>query len=245
VLQDVDLDVPEGQVTALLGPNGAGKSSLVLALAGLLPAEAGTVRLGKQELLGERPEAVRAVGLAAVPEGHRVLTKLTVEENVRVAAGKRSRGDIERAWAVFPELVPLRDRTAGTLSGGEQQMLALAQAIVGGPRVILADEMSLGLTPLIVRRLVEVVADLATEGIGSCSSSSSRTWRWGWPGGCWWWNGAASASTGRRPTCGRGPVCSMPPTSAWFPTELVSYPEVGVVNARERRPLRDGYVTKR
>jgi branched-chain amino acid transport system ATP-binding protein len=164
VLDAVDLDVPEAQVTALLGPNGAGKTTLVLALAGLLPIAAGDVSLDGVPLRGQRPEDIRSLGLAAVPEGHRVLTKLTVDENVRVAAA--APGEIERAWSAFPELGPLRSRVAGLLSGGEQQMLALAQALVARPRIVLVDEMSLGLAPLVVHRLMRVVTDLAADGVG-------------------------------------------------------------------------------
>ena len=104
VLDAVDLDVPEAQVTALLGPNGAGKTTLVLALAGLLPITAGDVELDGVALRGRRPEDIRSLGLAAVPEGHRVLTKLMVDENLRVAAA--APGEIERGWSAFPELVP-------------------------------------------------------------------------------------------------------------------------------------------
>ncbi|MEV4371257.1 MULTISPECIES: ATP-binding cassette domain-containing protein [unclassified Nonomuraea] len=161
VLHDVTLDVPPGRITALLGANGAGKSTLVLAVAGLLPVEAGTVTADGDELTGLRPERVRALGVAAVPEGHRVLRSLSVADNLRVAGP-----DPGPALAAFPELAGLRDRRAGTLSGGQQQMLALAQAVTGGPRYLLVDELSFGLAPAVVSRLVPALAALAEAGAG-------------------------------------------------------------------------------
>ncbi|NUR84283.1 MAG: ATP-binding cassette domain-containing protein [Nonomuraea sp.] len=161
VLHDVDLDVPPGEITALLGANGAGKSTLVLAVAGLLPAASGGVTADGDELTGLRPERVRALGVAAVPEGHRVLRSLTVADNLRVAGP-----DPAPAMTAFPELDELRDRRAGTLSGGQQQMLALAQAMIGRPRYLLVDELSFGLAPAVVARLVPALAALAEGGVG-------------------------------------------------------------------------------
>jgi len=166
IVRDVDLDVRPGEVTALIGPNGAGKSTLVLAVTGLLPA-AGSIRLGDTELVGRRPDQIRRAGLAAVPEGHRVLTDLSVRDNI-TAATTRSATDraLARAFETFPELEPLADQRAGSLSGGQQQMLAFSQALVGDPDVIVIDEMSLGLAPVIVERLTEVVASISTAGVG-------------------------------------------------------------------------------
>ncbi|MFI7465875.1 ABC transporter ATP-binding protein [Nonomuraea sp. NPDC049646] len=161
VLHDVTLDVPPGEITALLGANGAGKSTLVLAVAGLLPVEAGAVSADGDGLTGLRPERVRALGVAAVPEGHRVLRSLSVADNLRVAGP-----DPGPALAAFPELAGLLDRRAGTLSGGQQQMLALAQAVTGGPRYLLVDELSFGLAPAVVSRLVPALAALAEAGAG-------------------------------------------------------------------------------
>ncbi|WP_184889539.1 ABC transporter ATP-binding protein [Sphaerisporangium siamense] len=170
VLHGVDLAVPRGKVTALLGANGAGKSSLVLTVAGLLRPTAGTVVAGGDDLTGLRPERVRAAGVAAVPEGHRVLADLSVADNLRVAGAGLPKREVPAAVAaaveVFPELHDLTDRPAGTLSGGQQQMLALAQALVARPRYLLVDELSLGLAPVVVARLVPVLADLAARGIG-------------------------------------------------------------------------------
>jgi branched-chain amino acid transport system ATP-binding protein len=170
VLHDVSIRLEAGKTVAMLGPNGAGKSSLVLAIAGVLPISGGTVTLGGRRLEGLAPDAVRQAGIAAVPEGHQVLTALTVEENLAVAVLTRDRDRIgeavERAYGVFPELREIRDRPAGALSGGQQQMLALAQGLTARPAFLLADEMSLGLAPVVVGRLMKVVERIVGEGIG-------------------------------------------------------------------------------
>ena len=170
VLRGVSLRVPRGEVTALLGPNGAGKSSLVLTIAGLLPASAGTVKVGSTRISGLSPEKVRALGIATVPEGHRVLRNLSVAENLRVASGRMSREDaaagMERVLSRLPELKALLERRAGKLSGGEQQMLAIAQAVIDPPDFLIIDELSLGLAPVVVRRLVPTLTQIAAAGVG-------------------------------------------------------------------------------
>lgn len=170
VVNDVDIIVRAGEVTALLGPNGAGKSSLVLGMAGVLRPLAGSVRLGETELVGVAPHKVRARGLAAVPEGHRVLTQLSVHDNLHAAGSMHSRSDagdaIEEALEIFPELRERFGQLAGTLSGGQQQMLALAQALVSRPKFLIADELSLGLAPVIVSRLVEALREIVAAGTG-------------------------------------------------------------------------------
>jgi branched-chain amino acid transport system ATP-binding protein len=170
VVKDVSFEVPAGQVTALLGPNGAGKSSLVLAVGGVLRPRPGSVRLSGAELAGRRPEKVRAAGVAIVPEGRRLLTDLTVEENLRVATYTLSRKDAtagrERALELFPRLAERRGVPARALSGGEQQMVVLAQALVSQPKFILIDELSLGLAPVIVNRLIPVIRAITDSGIG-------------------------------------------------------------------------------
>jgi len=170
VLHDITLRLEAGRAVALLGPNGAGKSSLVLALAGLRPIDAGTVSLDGRKLNGLPPHLIRRAGIAAVPEGHRVLTRLTVRENLEVAAAGSDASDraaaVAQAQATFPELAALADRPAGTLSGGQQQMLAFAQGLAARPTFLLADEMSLGLAPLVVRRLMQAVERIVAEGIG-------------------------------------------------------------------------------
>ena len=170
VVDGVSLTVRPGQVTALLGANGAGKSELVLAVAGLLPVAKGSVTVDGTPITGAKPDRIRAAGVAAVPEGHQVLTQLTVAENLAVAGSLLSPADAEAALAdvfsIFPELAERKQQLAGTLSGGQQQMVAIGHALMARPRFILIDEMSLGLAPLIVKRLTQVVAALAAKGIG-------------------------------------------------------------------------------
>jgi branched-chain amino acid transport system ATP-binding protein len=170
IIHGVDIEIPPGKITALLGANGAGKSSLVLSIAGALPVERGQITLDGKPINGLRPENVRRLGVVAVPEGHRVLGELTVEENLRVAGTALSRraldAAVDRALGTFPELKTRLSARAGTLSGGQQQMLVLAQAIVSEPRYILADELSFGLAPVVVARLVPVLEAFAAKGIG-------------------------------------------------------------------------------
>lgn len=170
IIHGITIEIPPGKITTLLGANGAGKSSLVLAIAGALPITAGEIRLDGAPINGKRPEAVRRLGIAAVPEGHRVLIDLTVDENLRVAGTHLGRAELETAVGAaletFPELLPRRKARAAELSGGQQQMLVLAQAIVSKPRYILADELSFGLAPVIVSRLVPVLEQFARDGIG-------------------------------------------------------------------------------
>ena len=170
VVREVSLSVPAGRVTALLGPNGAGKSSLVLAVAGVLRPTAGAIAVDGRAIGGRRPEQVRAAGVATVPEGHRVLGELSVADNLRVAGGRQSTGTrhaaLEQVLDLFGELRELQDRRAGSLSGGQQQMLALGQALIARPRYLIVDELSLGLAPVVVRRLVPALAAIAEQGVG-------------------------------------------------------------------------------
>jgi branched-chain amino acid transport system ATP-binding protein len=170
VVRDVSITVTPGEVTALLGPNGAGKSSMVLAIGGVLPLTTGTVTLGTQQLAGRRPERIRRAGLAIVPEGRRLLPELTVEDNLKIAtytlpkkAGNAAR---TRALEMFPELQKRLSNQARDLSGGEQQMVVLAQALVSQPKIIIIDELSLGLAPVIVQRLIPTLRTLTEAGIG-------------------------------------------------------------------------------
>ena len=168
LLAGVSLTIQPGQVTAVIGANGAGKSELVLALAGMLPISAGTVTLDGQPLK-PTPESIRRAGIAAVPEGHRVLTALSVDDNLRAAGsllGPKAPAQRTEVYAIFPELAERKPQLAGTLSGGQQQMLALGHALMCAPRYLLIDEMSLGLAPLIVKRLLGVVTTLKAQGTG-------------------------------------------------------------------------------
>lgn len=170
MLHDVSLTIPAGEITTLLGPNGAGKSTLVLAVGGVLRATSGTVRLGERDLSGARPEQVRGAGVAIVPEGRRLLPGLTVEDNLRVATYALDRASartgIEKALELFPELEKRWKAECRLLSGGEQQMVVLAQALVSSPKVILVDELSLGLAPVIVKRLAPALESVAASGVG-------------------------------------------------------------------------------
>jgi len=170
VVAGVSLEIPPGQVTALLGANGAGKSSLVLAVGGLLRKSGGRVLLGDRELTRLRPEQVRAAGVAVVPEGRRLLPALTVADNLRVATyslgAAQAKAGVAHALELFPELEKRWNHTARLLSGGEQQMVVLAQALVSQPRFVLVDELSLGLAPVVIQRLVPVLQSVATSGVG-------------------------------------------------------------------------------
>jgi branched-chain amino acid transport system ATP-binding protein len=170
VLREVSLEVPPGEVTALLGPNGAGKSTLVLTVAGVIRPSAGRVLLGERDLTRKPPERIRRTGVAVVVEGRRVLRELSIAENLRVATygldREQAEQGIDYAVELFPELTRRWDTTADLLSGGEQQMVVLAQALVSRPSVLVVDELSLGLAPLVVKRLVPTLASVAASGVG-------------------------------------------------------------------------------
>jgi branched-chain amino acid transport system ATP-binding protein len=170
VVHEVSLEIAPGQVTTLLGPNGAGKSSLVLAVGGVLRPEAGSVTLGDGDLAGRRPERIRAAGIAVVPEGRRLLPDLSVEDNLKVATYSLTRAEAEEgmkyALELFPELEARLDLRGGSLSGGEQQMLVLAQGLVSRPKFMLIDELSLGLAPVVLQRLIPRIRTVAESGVG-------------------------------------------------------------------------------
>ena len=170
VLHDVSVDVLPGKITTLLGSNGAGKSTLVLAVAGLVRATSGTVAFGDHDLTNRRPEKIRATGVAVVPEGRRLLPELTVADNLRVATYSLTSDEAESGVAhvleLFPELKPLWNTVARNLSGGEQQMVVLAQALSARPSMLLVDELSLGLAPVVVKRLIPTLSEVAASGVG-------------------------------------------------------------------------------
>jgi branched-chain amino acid transport system ATP-binding protein len=162
VFRDLELDVEAGSVLALLGPNGAGKSTLLLTLAGLLPARAGTVAVDGVRLRNGNPVAASRAGVVLVPDNRSLFTTLTVDENLEVA--RRHNGPAPRELLdVFPALEKRWRLTAGALSGGEQQMLAMARALIQQPKVLLVDEMSMGLAPLVVETLFETVQRIASD----------------------------------------------------------------------------------
>ena len=165
VLHGVDLRVPPGAAVALLGSNGAGKTTLLKAVAGLLPARAGQV-VFQGAPIERRPANARArAGVCLIPEGRGIFRRLTVRENLSMQVGRRRlNGCLEKATARFPKLGQRMDQVAGTLSGGEQQMLALARALVSDPAVVMADELSVGLAPVVVDEIFEALAVLRAEG---------------------------------------------------------------------------------
>ncbi|HSW06050.1 ABC transporter ATP-binding protein [Aquabacterium sp.] len=168
VVHGFDLDVAAGEIVALLGPNGAGKSSIVLALAGAVARSQGRVRVHGTALEGLSPDAVRRAGLAIVPEGHHLLGSLSVHDNLRAAAMLLPAAEVEPAIArvlkILPELEAKLAQPGRTLSGGQKQMVCMAQALLARPKVLVVDELSLGLAPLVVRRLAEVVRRAAADG---------------------------------------------------------------------------------
>jgi branched-chain amino acid transport system ATP-binding protein len=162
-LHGISLTVDEGEVVALLGANGAGKTTTLKAVSGTVRTE-GAVRFAGRDAAKRTPDGMARGGIAHVPEGRGILGELTVWENLRMGAYVRRRGgDFERVLAQFPVLGRRRDQQAGTLSGGEQQMLALARALVSRPRLLMLDEPSLGLAPMVVHELFRVVGELNRE----------------------------------------------------------------------------------
>ena len=162
VVRDLSLTVHGGEVVVLLGPNGAGKTTTLLTVSGLLPAIAGQVRVLGRDVANRAVHKIARSGLAHVPEDRSLFFQLTVAENLRLGS---ARGDSDAALALryFPALEPLMDRRAGLLSGGEQQMLAMGRALTVPPKLLIVDELSLGLAPIIVERLLPVVREVADE----------------------------------------------------------------------------------
>jgi branched-chain amino acid transport system ATP-binding protein len=170
VVHGIRLRVPPGAITALMGPNGAGKTSTVLGIAGVVEPAFGEIWLDGVDLKGKDADEIRRHGVATVPEGHQVLRDLSVRDNMRVAGSDMSRGELDaalqRTLELFPELKDRLAQMAGDLSGGQQQMVALAQALIVTPRFLVIDELSFGLAPMIVARLVPVIRRIAAGGVG-------------------------------------------------------------------------------
>ncbi|MDP9820902.1 ABC transporter ATP-binding protein [Nocardioides massiliensis] len=171
-LRGVSLEVPDQKIVALLGANGAGKSTVLRALSGLLDVHDGVIRKGGVTLDGKpvghlRPAAMTKRGIKHVLEGRRIFKELTVEENLRVgahAAPRETKANLTRVYDLFPRLVERKDGTAGYLSGGEQQMLAIGRALMSGPRYLLLDEPSLGLAPLVVAQIRDIIVEINNQG---------------------------------------------------------------------------------
>ena len=162
VVRNLHLTVDAGEVVALLGPNGAGKTTTLLTTSGLNPILSGDIRVLGQSVKGRRPHLIAREGLAHVPEDRSLFFQLTVRENLRLGAA-RGAADLDQALGYFPALEKLMDRRAGLLSGGEQQMLAMARALTVKPKMLMVDEMSLGLAPIIVERLLPVLRRIADD----------------------------------------------------------------------------------
>jgi branched-chain amino acid transport system ATP-binding protein len=162
VVRNLNLHVNEGEVVALLGPNGAGKTTTLLTTSALNPILDGDIRVMGNSVKGRRPHLIAREGLAHVPEDRSLFFQLTVRENLKLGAAKGS-ADLNQALSYFPALEKLMDRKAGLLSGGEQQMLAMARALTVKPKMLMVDEMSLGLAPIIVERLLPVLRRIADD----------------------------------------------------------------------------------
>jgi branched-chain amino acid transport system ATP-binding protein len=166
VLQGVDLEVPDGTITAVLGRNGVGKTTTLRTIMGLLPPSSGRVLLGGRDIAGWAPHLVARAGVAYVPEGRLIFPDLTVVENIRVAERRPAKKwPVDRLFELFPALRERASNRGVQLSGGEQQMLALARALVSDPKVLLLDEPSQGLAPLVVRELARVIRRLCEDGV--------------------------------------------------------------------------------
>ena len=169
VIWDVALEIGRGEVVALVGSNGAGKTTLLRTLSGVLPIWSGSISFEGRSLVGKPSHVFVAAGIAHVPEGRRLFAGLTVEANLRLGAFIRKSGpdveyDLERIYAVFPELQQRRKQVAGTLSGGQQQMVAIGRGLMGRPKLLMIDELSLGLAPVVVDRLIDSIKDIKAEG---------------------------------------------------------------------------------
>jgi len=169
VLRGVDLEVGAGEIVALLGPNGAGKTTLNRVASGLLRPRAGEVSFDGQQVSRLAPQAIVEAGLVQVPEGRRVFPDLSVHENLLLGAYRRGRArraaNLERVYGLFPRLAERRRQAAGTLSGGEQQMLAIGRALMAEPRLLILDEPSLGLAPLVVEQVLTLLVELNRAGL--------------------------------------------------------------------------------
>ncbi len=167
-VKNISLDVPEGQIVTLIGANGAGKSTVLRTISGLVKTKNGSVKYKGEELLGKSPDVIVTKGITLVPEGRRVFPNLTVKENLRIGAYLRKDkldDDFAYVYDLFPRLKEREWQLAGTLSGGEQQMLAVGRALMSKPSLIMMDEPSLGLAPLVVKSIFDIIKTINKEGI--------------------------------------------------------------------------------
>jgi branched-chain amino acid transport system ATP-binding protein len=164
-VKGIDLEVGEGELVCLIGANGAGKTSTLKAICRLIPSSSTVARYSGEDISNSAVHELPRKGLVMVPEGRGIFPQLTVEENLAMGAYARGGGDPEKQYATFPRLKERKLQVAGTLSGGEQQMLAIARALMGEPKLLLLDEPSMGLAPMMVARIFEVVRDIARRGV--------------------------------------------------------------------------------
>lgn len=169
-LQGIDLEVPEGKIVTLIGANGAGKSSLLRTISGLVKAESGSIKVNQKEIAGLPIHKICKEGIALSPEGRRVFSDLSVKENLKIGAylrkdTKEIEKDLEWVYSLFPRLQERSWQFAGTLSGGEQQMLAVGRALMSRPKLLMLDEPSLGLAPLIVQQIFSIIQDINKAGV--------------------------------------------------------------------------------
>lgn len=170
VIHEIDVEVGTGEAVAIVGSNGAGKTTLVQAIAGMLPVTRGSIRIGQSDVAGQPAHRVCHAGVTIVPEGRRIFPGMTVADNLDLGAyrrGARSEHDASLRWvhSLFPRLAERADQLAGSLSGGEQQMLAIGRALMGRPRLLLMDEPSLGLAPVIVDAVFDVIGEINRAGV--------------------------------------------------------------------------------
>jgi branched-chain amino acid transport system ATP-binding protein len=166
VLHGVSLSVARGDIVALIGPNGAGKSTLLRAASGMVKVSRGAVRLDGRDLTGASIETIARAGVAHVPEGRRLFPGLSVRDNLRLGGWRGRNTDLEPVLTLFPRLRERLDQVAGSMSGGEQQMCAIARALMGRPDFLLIDELSLGLAPVVVEEIMSRLGEVAGEGTG-------------------------------------------------------------------------------
>ncbi|MDF2114503.1 ABC transporter ATP-binding protein [Roseiarcaceae bacterium H3SJ34-1] len=169
-LTDISFEIGDGELVAIVGPNGAGKTTLVNAIARFLPVRSGTISLQGESIVRLTPQQLSALGVAIIPEGRRLFASMTVEENLELGCyrpdvRRHRRDGLETTYAMFPILCERRHQIAGTLSGGQQQMVAFARALMARPRLLLIDEPSLGLAPVIIKQVFDVIAQINATGV--------------------------------------------------------------------------------
>jgi branched-chain amino acid transport system ATP-binding protein len=167
-IKDVDIEINEGEIITLIGANGAGKSTTLMTISGVVPARSGRILFNGQEIQKAEPDEIVRMGICQVPEGRHIFPQLTVKENLDMGAFLRNdkkeiRRDIEYVFSLFPILAERRGQDGGTLSGGEQQMLAMSRALMARPKLLLLDEPSMGLAPLVIRQIFEIIKQINAE----------------------------------------------------------------------------------